>query len=117
MRRIWIFYLLLFAALALNLFVRPELLLFENSILRYLSASALAFVPVFLANVIFSNSFRETDQADVALAANLLGIMCGGMLEYFSMLLGYHMLLWFVLAFYAFAMALRPALARAPQAA
>jgi hypothetical protein len=33
--------------------------------------------------------------------------MCGGMLEYFSMLLGYHMLLWIVIGFYALAMALR----------
>ena len=54
-----------------------------------------------------SNSFRDTDKADVAFASNLLGIMVGGMLEYLSMLLGYHMLLWFVIAFYAAAMLLR----------
>jgi len=33
--------------------------------------------------------------------------MTGGMLEYFSMLIGYHMLLWFVIAFYALATVLR----------
>jgi SAM-dependent methyltransferase len=103
-RRIWIFYVLLFGMLVLNLVVRPEALLLQNAIARYLIASSLIFAPVFLANVIFSNSFRETELADVAFASNLLGIMVGGMLEYFSMLVGYHMLLVAVIAFYFFAM-------------
>ncbi|HEX8897492.1 MAG TPA: hypothetical protein VF751_02245 [Chthoniobacterales bacterium] len=106
-RRIWIFYLLLFGMLALNLVVRPETLLFANVFARYLVASVLAFAPVFLANVIFSNSFRDTETADIAFASNLLGIMTGGMLEYLSMLFGYHALLWLVIAFYALAMVLR----------
>ena len=106
-RRIWIYYLLLFAALALNLAVRPETLLFGNVLTRYLIASSLAFAPVFLANVIFSHSFRDTELADVAFASNLFGIMLGGMLEYFSMLFGYQMLLVIVIAFYAFAMVSR----------
>lgn len=106
-QRIWIFYLLLFGMLALNLVVRPETLLFANVFARYAVASALIFAPVFLANVIFSNSFRDTETADIAFASNLLGIMTGGMLEYVSMLLGYHALLWFVIAFYALAMVWR----------
>jgi hypothetical protein len=67
----------------------------------------LIFAPVFLANVIFSNSFRDTETADIAFASNLLGIMAGGMLEYLSMLFGYHALLWLVAGFYALAMVLR----------
>jgi SAM-dependent methyltransferase len=106
-RRIWIFYGLLFGMLVLNIAVRPETLLLQNAIARYAIASGLIFAPVFLANVIFSNSFRETEQADVAFASNLLGIMVGGMLEYFSMLVGYHMLLVAVIAFYFLAMVLR----------
>jgi hypothetical protein len=106
-RRIWIFYLLLFGMLALNLVVRPETLLLPNVFVRYLVASVLAFGPVFLANVIFSNSFRDTETADIAFASNLLGIMTGGMLEYLSMLSGYHALLWLVIGFYALAMTLR----------
>ncbi|HKP04781.1 MAG TPA: hypothetical protein VJU77_15620 [Chthoniobacterales bacterium] len=106
-RRVWIFYLLLFGMLALNLLVRPETLLFANVFARYAVASILAFAPVFLANVIFSNSFRDTETADIAFASNLLGIMAGGMLEYLSMLFGYHALLWLVIAFYALAMVWR----------
>ena len=113
-RRVWIFYLLLFGTLAVNLAVRPETLLLQNAMLRYAVASLLIFAPVFLANVIFSNSFRNTDKADIAFASNLLGIMVGGMLEYLSMLLGYHMLLWLVIAFYLLAMVLRH---RTPQPA
>jgi hypothetical protein len=108
-RRIWIFYILLFGVLALNLAIRPETLLLPSILARYLIASALAFAPVFLANVIFSNSFRDTELADVAFASNLFGIMVGGMLEYLSMLFGYHLLLVLVIAFYALAMTLRPA--------
>ena len=106
-RRIGIFYLLLFGMLALNLVVRPETLLFPNVFARYLVASVLTFAPVFLANVIFSHAFRDTETADIAFASNLLGIMTGGMLEYLSMLCGYHALLWLVIAFYALAMVLR----------
>ncbi len=107
-RRIWIWYLLLFGMLALNLIVRPETLLLSNVLLRYVVASCLVFTPVFIANMIFSNSFRDAEMADVAFASNLLGIMFGGMLEYFSMLLGYHLLLLGVIGFYAIAMVLRP---------
>jgi hypothetical protein len=106
-RRIWIFYALLFGMLVLNLLLRPETLLLENVVVRYVVASFLTFAPVFLANVIFSNSFRDSELADVAFASNLLGIMVGGMLEYLSMLIGYHLLLVLVLAFYALAMFLR----------
>lgn len=106
-RRIWIFYLLLFGMLSLNLIVRPETLLLANVFARYAVASVLAFAPVFLANVIFSHAFRDTETADIAFASNLLGIMTGGMLEYLSMLFGYHALLWLVIAFYALAMAWR----------
>jgi hypothetical protein len=106
-RRIGVFYLLLFAMLALNLVVRPETLLFANVFARYLTASLLIFTPVFLANVIFSHAFRDTETADIAFASNLLGIMTGGMLEYLSMLVGYHALLWLVIAFYALAMVWR----------
>ena len=59
--------------------------------------------------MIFSNSFRDTESADIAFASNLFGIMLGGMLEYFSMLVGYHMLLVAVIGFYFLAMLVRPA--------
>ena len=106
-RRITPFYLLLFGLLVLNVLLPPEALLLGNPLVRYLLASVLAFTPVFLANIIFANSFRDSETADVAFASNLLGIMVGGGLEYFSMLIGYRMLLLFVIVFYACALLLR----------
>ncbi len=112
--RIRAFYALLFGVLALNLVLPPQALLLDSPALRYVLASALAFTPVFVANVIFSNSFRDTEAADIAFASNLLGIMVGGMLEYFSMLVGYHLLLLPIMAFYALAMLLRRGRSGAP---
>lgn len=106
-RRITPFYLLLFGALILNVLLPPEALLLGNPLVRYLLASVIAFTPVFLANIIFANSFRDSETGDVAFASNLLGIMVGGGLEYFSMLIGYHMLLLLVIVFYACALLLR----------
>ncbi len=106
-RRIWLFYVLLFGILALNLLLPPEVLLLNNLLARYLMASVLAFTPVFLANIIFTNSFRDSEAADIAFASNLIGIMVGGGLEYFSMLIGYRLLLVPVIVFYACAMFLR----------
>jgi hypothetical protein len=106
-KRIAPVYLLLFGILILNIFLPPEALLLNNPVIRYILASALAFAPVFLANIIFTNSFRDSETADIAFASNLLGIMVGAGLEYFSMLTGYRLLLIPVIAFYALALLLR----------
>ncbi len=106
-RRIGIWYILLFGILILNVLLPPEALLLGNPVARYLLASTLAFAPVFMANIIFANAFRDSETADIAFASNLLGIMIGGMLEYFSMLIGYRLLLIPVIVFYFGALLLR----------
>src|SRR6266436_1516760 len=115
-KRIGVFYLLLFGVLLLNILLPPDALLLSNPILRYLLASVLAFTPVFLANIIFTNSFRDSETADIAFASNLLGIMVGGGLEYFSMLFGYRLLLIPVIVFYTCALLLRLRSRRTPGA-
>jgi hypothetical protein len=69
-----------------------------------------AFLPVFLANLVFAGSFKLTGRAaDIAFASNLLGAMAGGMLEYTALMFGYRHLLLFVMAFYVVsALLLRP---------
>jgi len=115
-KRISVFYLLLFGVLLLNILLPPDTLLLSNPILRYMLASVLAFTPVFLANIIFTNSFRDSETADIAFASNLLGIMVGGGMEYFSMLFGYRLLLIPVILFYACALLLRLRSRRTPGA-
>jgi hypothetical protein len=88
---------ILYAALLVTLLVAylvpPEVLLLEPQWLRYVLASVLAFAPIFLANLVFTYSFRDTRAADMSFGSNLLGAMVGGALEYVSVLTGYRALL------------------------
>ncbi|HXG26920.1 MAG TPA: hypothetical protein VNL94_08755 [Candidatus Binatia bacterium] len=63
----------------------------------------MAFAPVFLANLVFTYSFRDTKTADMAFASNLLGAMVGGALEYVALLSGYRVLLLIVAGLYLLA--------------
>jgi hypothetical protein len=71
--------------------------------LRYVVAGALTFTPVFVANLVFSRSFRDTRTADMAFASNLLGAMVGGAVEYLALITGYQALLLVVAGLYALA--------------
>ncbi|MDE2229735.1 MAG: spermidine synthase [Alphaproteobacteria bacterium] len=98
-------YALLFACLAVSYFVPIGAMLEIGSVpVRYALASAVTFAPIFIANIVFSRSFRDTTHADSAFAANLLGILAGGLLEYAALALGYRALLLLVAAFYGVAM-------------
>ena len=96
-------YVLLFAALAVAFILPPEQLLVDPPWLRYLLAGIVAFAPVFLANLIFTFSFRDTDIADMAFASNLLGAMVGGLIEYAALVTGYRALLIAVACLYGLA--------------
>jgi hypothetical protein len=95
-------YAILVAALVAAYVVPQDAFLSIQSLpIRYASASFVAFLPVFLANLVFAGSFKGTGpSADVAFASNLIGIMLGGMLEYASLVIGYRQLLLLVIAFY-----------------
>ena len=79
----------------------PASLLIEPIWLRYVVAAALAFAPIFFANLVFSYSFRDTKAADMAFASNLLGAVVGGAIEYVALVTGYGWLLVIVGALYA----------------
>ena len=83
----------LFGSIALTLLLPPSTLLIEPAWLRYTLAAALAFAPVFFANLVFSYSFRDTRTADMAFASNLLGAVIGGAVEYVALISGYGFLL------------------------
>jgi hypothetical protein len=90
----------LFGSLAIAFLVPPESLLIEPAWLRYVIAAALAFAPVFFANLVFTYSFRETRTADMAFASNLLGAMVGGAIEYVALVSGYRALVIVVVVLY-----------------
>lgn len=93
-------YAALAVALALGYLLPPSSLLVDPPWLRYAIASAIAFAPIFLANLVFTHSFRDTDAADMAFASNLLGAMVGGALEWVALVTGYQALLLIVGACY-----------------
>ena len=96
-------YIALFVSIGVAFLLPPESLLLDPPILRYAIASVVAFAPVFLANLVFSYSFRDTATADMSFASNLLGAMVGGALEYLALVTGYQALLLVVALFYALA--------------
>ncbi len=111
-KRIWVLYLLLFISLILNFIIPIKTFLREDMTTRYFLATVLIFSPIFFANLIYSTTFRDTKQANIAFGANLLGTVVGGAAEYLSLSLGYQNLLiiaglFYFLAFYAFRRMLR----------
>jgi hypothetical protein len=108
----WTLYLALLAALGLTWAVPQESLLGLSPVPRFLAAVALAFAPIYLANLVFAQRFAETASSTTAFAANLLGAIIGGALEYLSLVTGYRALLLIVAALYAGAFASRRVLAR-----
>jgi hypothetical protein len=98
-----ILYAALAAALALAWVVPQEALLGLPMVVRFLAGTALAFAPVYLANLVFAQRFAGVETAGTAFAANLLGAMVGGTLEYVALITGYRFLLILVGVLYALA--------------
>jgi len=83
----------LFASLLVAFLIPNEMLLGLAVPLRLLFAVAIAFAPVFFANLLFPSRFKNAANPTAAFAANLFGAMIGGCLEYLSLVLGYQWLL------------------------
>jgi hypothetical protein len=95
------------ATLGIAWAIPQESLLTLPPVLRFLAATGIAFAPIFLANLIFSQRFRDAESSTAAFAANLLGAMVGGALEYVALLSGYRLLLPIVAALYGLALTSR----------
>ena len=96
-------YLALLAALVVAWAVPQESLLSLSPVPRFFAATALAFAPIYVANLVFSKRFAAVGSSTVAFAANLLGAIAGGLLEYLSLVTGYRFLLVIVAILYALA--------------
>lgn len=93
----------LFGGLVVSWLVPTGSLLGLPFIPRLLAATALSFFPIFVANLIFAERFRDTADPPAAFGANLLGAMVGGTLEYLSLLTGFRALLGLVTLLYVVA--------------
>ena len=106
--RIRLLFGLLLAGLAIAWLVPTDALLSFSVVPRFLIATTLAFFPIFVANLIFAERFRDTVDPTAAFGANLLGAMLGGTLEYLSLLIGFRALLFVVAGLYLVAFLTRP---------
>ena len=86
-------YAVLLAALVVGVRRSPSALLDLASVPRFLAAVTLAFFPIFTANLVFTQRFKDVGDSEVAFGANLLGAMVGGLLEYSALIVGYRALL------------------------
>jgi SAM-dependent methyltransferase len=102
-RRPGLLYALLFVAIGVSVLIPSSWLLGLPFAPRFLAATALAFAPIFIANLVFAGRFRDSEIPTAAFGANLLGAMIGGALEYLSLLIGYRGLSLVVAALYALA--------------
>ncbi len=80
-------------ALALAYVVPNASLLALPVLPRLAAATALAFAPIYLANLAFAKRFSTTEDAPSAFGVNVLGAMVGGCLEYAALLIGYRNIL------------------------
>lgn len=99
---------LLFAGILIAWLIPTGALLGLPVVPRLLAAIGLAFFPIFVANLIFAERFRDTSDPTAAFGANLLGAMVGGTLEYLSLLTGFRTLLFVVAALYGLAYLVSP---------
>jgi hypothetical protein len=108
-------YAALLVALAVSWVVPGDTLLSLPIVARFAAATAVAFAPIFLANLVFAQRFEDVAASTVAFGANLLGAMAGGVLEYLSLMTGFRFLLVLVALLYAAAFLLgRRAIGRVP---
>jgi len=102
-RRPALLYAPLFAALVLAWAIPPGSLLGLGFVPRFGAAVALGFAPVFIANLVFADRFRDVGSSGIAFGTNLLGAIIGGVLEYGALVTGYRALLIVVAVLYALA--------------
>jgi hypothetical protein len=102
-RRPALLYAALLGALVVAWAVPPESLLNLSPLPRFFVAVVIAFAPIFLANMVFAQRFRDTGDSTTAFGANLLGALLGGILEYLSLIVGYRWLLVVVALLYGLA--------------
>ena len=98
-----VMYALLLACLVVAWLVPPASLLSLPLVPRFFASVAVAFAPVFVANLIFAQRFRDVGASTIAFGANLLGAMLGGVLEYLAIVTGYRSLLFAVALLYGLA--------------
>ena len=107
-KRLWPYYALLIAALAVNVGVPMSTFLALPGAAKVVASCAVVFVPVFFAGVIFAAAFRDSRRPDVDFGSNVAGVILGGLSENLSLALGFDHLLLVAIVFYILSALLGP---------
>ena len=99
-QRLWCWYVLLIAALALSASVPMHRYLDLPGAARVVVSCVVVFAPVFLAGIIFVTVFRDSLHPDIDLGSNIAGVILGGLSEYLSLLMGFNSLLLIAIGYY-----------------
>ena len=91
--RVWPPYVLLLASLAVAAVVPMNTFLDLPGAVRVAVSSAIVFVPVFFAGIVFATAFRASAAPDTDFASNIAGAMFGGLAESLSLVIGFNLLL------------------------
>ena len=118
-QKLWPYYLLLSAALLVNILVPMSRFLALPGWGKVAVSCAVIFAPISFAGIVFGTSFRDSRQPDVDFGSNIAGAILGGLAENLSLMIGFNYLLVIALAFYVLSAVLRrqvsiPKLAPAP---
>jgi SAM-dependent methyltransferase len=84
-----VLYAALLVSVLIALLVPLQSLLALPYAVRFVAAVALWFTPIFIANLVFAQRFKNVSESNVAFASNLLGAVAGGVLEYVALMTGY----------------------------
>jgi len=92
LKSLGLLYLGLFVSLGLGAVLPGRWFIPLPELIRYPLVSLFYFSPIFLANLLFSQLFRNAPDSAVSFGSNLLGAVLGGLLEYSALALGYRAL-------------------------
>jgi hypothetical protein len=103
-RKGWrVLYGLLIATLLINRLIPIGSYLGLAGMGRTIVSSALVFLPLFFAGIIFAMAFRDSPRPDIALGSNIAGVILGGLCENLSLLVGFNSLQLVAVGFYLLA--------------
>ncbi len=103
-----VLYVLLVAAVVVGFLIAPHVLLGLSFWPRLAAAVLIYFTPIFAANLVFAQRFRDVEASNLGFGANLLGAMVGGLLEYLALITGYQALALLVAVLYVLALVFTP---------
>jgi spermidine synthase len=105
--RLWPYYVLLSAALVVNIVIPMSTFLALPGWEKVAASCAVVFAPIFFAGIIFATSFRASQNPDIDFGSNIAGAVLGGLCENFSLVLGFNYLLVLAVVFYVISSVLR----------